>query len=116
MIISPSNLVAVLKIVADLWTREKQNQIALGILKRGELLYEKFVGFAESMEAIGENLHKTQSSFDKATGQLKSGHGNLMGQAIKLKELGLKSDKEIPLQMHPTDSDEDLPLRLAAKK
>jgi len=115
LIISPSNLIAVLKIVADLWTRERQNKTALDILKRGELLYEKFVDFSESMQYIGDQLEKTQAVYDKAIGQLKTGKGNLMGQAIKLRKLGLESKKDIPSEMIPAESTEDLPLRLAAK-
>ncbi|MEO5905427.1 MAG: DNA recombination protein RmuC, partial [Saprospiraceae bacterium] len=45
MMISPNNLIAVLKIVSDLWKREFQNRNALEIAKQGKSLYEKFVGF-----------------------------------------------------------------------
>lgn len=103
LLISPTNLIAALKLVTDLWKREMQTKNAMEIVKRGELLYEKFVGFIESMEDVGKHITRTQNAYDNAIGQLKNGNGNLIGQAIKLKGLGLKSSKEIPPTLVPVD-------------
>ena len=96
VLISPTNLIASLKIIVDLWKREYQNQNAVEIAKRGESLYNKFVGFVENMTKIGENLEKTDRAYNSALNQLKSGRGNLIGQAEKLKKLGISSDKTLP--------------------
>src|SRR5207302_6615704 len=96
LLISPTNLIACLKLISDLWNREKQSKNAMDIVKRGELLYEKFVTFVTSLEEVGKNLGKTQTSYNSAIDQLKNGRGNLVGQAIQLKSLGLKSTKKIP--------------------
>ncbi|MEV9253415.1 DNA recombination protein RmuC, partial [Klebsiella pneumoniae] len=39
LLISPTNLIACLKLMADLWKREMQSKNAMEIVKRGELLY-----------------------------------------------------------------------------
>ena len=96
VLISPTNLIASLKIIVDLWKREYQNQNAIEIAKRGDSLYNKFVGFVENMTKIGENLEKTDKAYNSALNQLKSGRGNLIGQAEKLKNLGVGSDKTLP--------------------
>jgi DNA recombination protein RmuC len=109
LLISPTNLIACLKLINDLWKRESQSRNAQEIVKRGERLYEKFVGFAESMEEIGKGLDKTQTAFSNAVKQLNSGTGNLVRQAEQLKELGLKSSKQLPkavLPLHDDDADE----------
>jgi DNA recombination protein RmuC len=85
-----------LKLIVDLWKRELQSKNAQDIVRRGEIMYEKFVGFVESLEDIGKGISKTQNAYDTALNQLNRGHGNLVGQAQKLKDLGLKSIKEIP--------------------
>lgn len=103
LLISPTNLIACLKLMADLWKREMQSKNAMEIVKRGELLYEKFVTFASTLEDIGKHINKTQQSYTAAIGQLNSGSGHLVGQALKLKNLGLKSSKEIPATLLPTD-------------
>jgi DNA recombination protein RmuC len=106
LLISPTNLIACLKLMADLWKRELQSKNALEIVKRGELLYEKFVAFASSLEDIGKHISKTQTAYTNAIGQLNSGSGHLVGQALKLKNLGLKSSREIPVSLLPMDFEE----------
>jgi DNA recombination protein RmuC len=96
LLISPTNLIACLKLMADLWKRELQSKNAMEIVKRGELMFEKFVSFAVTMEDLGRHITRTQSSYATALGQLNSGTGNLISQAQKLKGLGLKSSKEMP--------------------
>jgi DNA recombination protein RmuC len=95
LLISPTNLIACLKLISDLWRREWQNKNAQQIVATGEALYEKFVGFTQTFEDIGKSLKASQEKYDKAVGQLKDGRGNLVNQANKLKKLGLKSSKKI---------------------
>ena len=106
LLISPTNLIACLKLISDLWRREWQNKNAKQIVSAGEALYEKFVGFTQSFEEIGKNIKASQDKYDKALGQLKDGKGNLVNQAIKLKNLGLKSDKKVSVNLL-SSSDED---------
>ena len=106
LLISPTNLIACLKLIADLWKREMQSKNAQEIVKRGELLYEKFVSFADSIEEIGRHINKTQAVYNTAVSQLRTGAGNLVGQAMKLKSLGLKSNKEVSAGMQPMDMEE----------
>lgn len=107
MLISPNNLIAILKIVSDLWKREFQNRNALEIAKQGKSLYEKFVVFVDSLEDIGKHLTRSQDSYHKAISQLKDGRGNLIVQANKLKKLGIKSVKEIPPALLPSELYDD---------
>ena len=96
LIINPTNLIASLRVVADLWKREAQSQNAQDIANRGALLYDKFAGFVETLEDIGDSLEKTQKAYDKAYSQLSEGRGNLLRQAEMLKELGVKPQKVLP--------------------
>lgn len=96
LLISPTNLIASLKVVADLWKREYQSRNAIEIAKRGAALYDKFAGFVETLQDVGRNIERSQKSYDKAFSQLKEGNGNLIRQAEMLKELGVKAQKELP--------------------
>jgi len=107
LLVSPTNLIACLKLISDLWKREWQNKNAMEIVKKGEALYEKFVGFTKTFEEIGNSIKASQEKYDKALGQLKDGKGNLVNQAIQLKNLGLKSDKRISVGLLPGGEDED---------
>jgi len=99
ILISPTNLIAALKLIADLWKREYQNRNALEIAERGAALYDKFVGFVDNLQNIGIHIEKTQKSYESAMSQLKDGRGNLIGQAEKLRTLGVKAKKRLPPSM-----------------
>ena len=107
LLVSPTNLIACLKLISDLWKREWQNKNAMEIVRKGEALYEKFIGFTKTFEEIGSSIKASQERYDKALGQLKDGRGNLINQAIQLKELGLKSDKKVSSILLPANFDDD---------
>lgn len=105
LLLSPTNLIAALRLIHNLWQREYQNRHALEIAERGGQLYDKFVGFIESMTAVGDNLQKSQRNYDQAMNQLATGRGNLVTQTQKLKDLGAKAKKSLPESM--LDSDDE---------
>jgi DNA recombination protein RmuC len=106
ILVSPTNLIACLKLISDLWKREWQNKNAMEIARRGKALYEKFIGFTETFEEIGKSINESQKKYDKALGQLKEGRGNLINQAIQLNDLGLKSDKKVSSNILPSVFDD----------
>ena len=107
LLVSPSTLLFVVRTVAHLWRQEQQNRNAQEIAKRGGDLYDKLAGFAEDMQKLGERLNQARDSYDKALGKLSSGRGNLLGQAIKLKELGIKPSKSLPHTLAEWAQDEE---------
>ncbi len=93
LLIGPTNIIAALRIIADMWERDKQSKNAEEIAKRGGYLYEKFVGFIDSLEDVGSHLEKSTKSYEKAISQLSDGRGNLVKQAEDLKKLGIKYNR-----------------------
>lgn len=99
LLISPTNLIAALKLIVDLWKREYQNRNAQEIAERGAALYDKLVNFVESFTTIGDQINRAQTTYDTALGQLSRGRGNLIRQAEKLKDLGVKTKKDLPISL-----------------
>ena len=95
LLLNPTNLITSLKLIVDLWKREYQNQNAIDIAERGAKLYDKFVGFVSNLEGVGDYLHKAQVKYTDAHKQLSTGNDNLVLQATKLKDLGLKPKKKL---------------------
>ncbi|MCK5775995.1 MAG: DNA recombination protein RmuC [Bacteroidales bacterium] len=95
LLMNPTNLITSLKLIVDLWKREYQNQNAIAIAERGAKLYDKFVSFVTNLEGIGTNLEKAQKKYEEAHKQLNTGNDNLVLQATKLKDLGVKNKKEL---------------------
>ncbi|MEX1212477.1 MAG: DNA recombination protein RmuC [Balneolaceae bacterium] len=102
IVVSPTTLLATLATIENVWKQEYQNQNVAEIARRGGLLYDKFVNFAESMIQIGDRLEKTREAYDSSMGQLNQGSGNLIRQVEMLKELGAKASKVMPEKFQET--------------
>ena len=96
LLLSPTNLIAALKLVADLWQRDKQTRHAIDIAEEAGKLYDKFVGFIDDMEKIGKALGTASATYGEAMKKLKNGTGNLIGRVEKLKGMGVKAKKNLP--------------------
>ncbi len=101
VIISPTHLVSVLKLVDQLWQHDKQTKNALRIAEETGKLYDKFVGFTEDMKAIDKTLNSTRTAYDNAMKKLSTGTGNLIKRVSDIKELGAKTSKT--LSLNPSD-------------
>ena len=89
-------LLVTLKTAAMLWKQDRQSKNMQEIVKRGGMLYDKFVAFYDDLTEIGNCLKKTQNSYESAVGKLKDGRGNLLRQVEDLKTLGAKASKSLP--------------------
>ena len=95
VLMSPTNLIAALRLALDLWKREYQEKNIQEIVQRGTALYEKLAGFTETFERIGEMLKAASSAYETALGQLSEGKGNVIRQAEMLKGLGITPKKQL---------------------
>jgi DNA recombination protein RmuC len=95
VIVSPTTLLATLKTVASVWKQERQTKNALEIARQSGALYDKFVGFLSDLEKIDKGLKTSQEAYSGAINKLKTGTGNLIGRAEKIRTLGAKTSKEI---------------------
>jgi DNA recombination protein RmuC len=96
MLVSPSTLLATLRIINNIWRYEDQNKNAMVIAKKAGDLYDKFVGFVEALEDVGHKIGKARDSYETARNRLTDGKGNLVRRTEELRQLGVKSQKELP--------------------
>lgn len=95
IISSPTNLFALLKLVADLWKYDAQDKNTKRIAECGLKLYEQAVAFSSSLESVGAALQKAQAAYDDAHKRLSTGNNNLVRVGLQLKETArLQSKKE----------------------
>ena len=107
VLMSPTNLIAALRMAMDLWKREYQVRNIQEIVRQGTALYDKFVGFTDKFEKVGAEISAAQRVYNEAFGQLSSGKGNLIQRVENLKKLGLSPSKKLAtkylLSTEPTD-------------
>jgi DNA recombination protein RmuC len=96
MLVSPSTLLATLRIINNIWRYEDQNKNALIIAKKAGDLHDKFVGFVDALEDVGQKIGKAHESYKTARDRLSKGKGNLVRRTEELKQLGVKAKKELP--------------------
>jgi DNA recombination protein RmuC len=95
VLVSPTMLLATMKVIAAAWRSEYQNRNAQEIARRGALLYDKFVSFTEDLVKIGDSIDRSKRHYDDAVSKLNAGKGNLISQAKTLESLGVHSRKRI---------------------
>lgn len=102
LIISPTHLISVLRLIEQLWLHDRQTRNAIEIATESGRMYDKFVSFVEDMNKIGKSIAMSQDAFDKAMNKLSEGKGNLISRAQHLKSIGAKATKN--LQDNKTDA------------
>ena len=94
IISSPTNLFALLKMVADMWRRDAQNKNQAEIIEKATKLYEQLVVFSEQLEGVGSALDTAKSRYDEAYKRLHTGNNNIVRLGERLKKLGLPTKKQ----------------------
>ena len=96
IIVSPANMLAILRTIESIWKVEKQNRNTLKIAEEAGLLYDKFVDLLKDMDSLGKHLKGASDSYEKTLQKISSGRGNLIKKTEDIKRLGLKTKKQIP--------------------
>lgn len=114
LIISPTHLMSVIRLVEQVWRHDKQNRNALEIARQAGLMLDKFNGFLADMEKIEKSLGAAGDACRSAFAKLSSGPGNLIGKARSITALGAKAKKALPerfvAEIEPgTDNDAEDP-------
>ena len=94
-IVSPTTLLPSLLIVAQLWRNAAQEQNTLRIFETAEGLLDQIRLVVEAMSKVGEQLGRTQESYDTAMKRLHTGRGKLIKKATDFEELGVEAKKAL---------------------
>lgn len=108
VIVSPTTLLATLRVIDSLWKQERQSQNAREIAERAGWLYDKFVLFIQDLDEVGNRLQQLDKAYGAARNKLTDGRGNLVSRSEQLKLLGARASKNLPadlLEKAMTDED-----------
>lgn len=96
LITTPTTLLTSLNIVRQLWRFEDQNKHTAKLADTASGVYNQLRLFLESMDKLGDQLDKAQTTYKKARDQLASGKGNLVKRVAEFEQLGIAVKKEMP--------------------
>ncbi|WP_277962092.1 DNA recombination protein RmuC [Pseudomonas sp. RIT-To-2] len=99
VIVSPTTLLATLRVIDSLWKQERQSQNAREIAERAGWLYDKFVLFIQDLDEVGNRLQQLDKAYSAARNKLTDGRGNLVSRTEQLKLLGARASKSLPADL-----------------
>lgn len=99
VIVSPTTLLATLRVIDSLWKQERQGQNAREIAERAGWLYDKFVLFIQDLDELGSRLQQVDKAYSAARNKLCEGRGNLISRSEQLKLLGARASKSLPADL-----------------
>nr|WP_314491106.1 DNA recombination protein RmuC [uncultured Pseudomonas sp.] len=99
VIVSPTTLLATLRVIDSLWKQERQSQNAREIAERAGWLYDKFVLFIQDLDELGNRLQQVDKAYAAARNKLCEGRGNLISRSEQLKLLGARASKSLPADL-----------------
>ena len=96
LIINPTNLMVVLRLVFLTWQNTRQEQNNRDILQAAAKIYEKYATFAEGYVTLGNQLRTLSGTYEEGAKRLMEGRGNLSKQLQDLLKYGVTATKQIP--------------------
>lgn len=102
ILISPTNILAALRLIADLWRQDERYKNVATISDLGTKLLDKLHGFLDSFEKISTRLESTQKAYDAAKTTL-TGKGGMVSLGERMKKLGVSTKLDTPNALIPQD-------------
>jgi len=94
LIVGPSTLLAILKVIREAWTTKNMSDNAQEVQNHARTLYEKFCVFLSKMEGLESKFNSLNTGFQDVFTTIK-GRGGLIGQFENFKQLGINPSKQI---------------------
>ena len=116
LLVGPTTLLFVIRIVDNLWQQELQARSVQDVMNRGAELYDKFVNFVADLEAVGKSLRSADDSYGRAMKKLSEGRGNLIRQVELLRGLGVRTGKQLPRNLLDAAGEDEPSLAIAASE
>ena len=96
---SPNTLMALLRVVERLWTRDKIQREAGEIAKVGGLVLDSLQNFLADFDSVGKQLDQARTAFNAARGKLTESNQALIPRARRLHQLGAKGKKALSAEL-----------------
>lgn len=95
IIVSPTHLVSVVKLVEQMWRQDKQNRNAVEIADLGARMLDKLANFIADLNKIKNSLDSARRSYDSAMVRLE-GRGGIRSIAEDMRDKGIKGARDLP--------------------
>lgn len=101
---SPNTLMALLRVVDRLWSRDKSQRQAMQIAEAGNRLLDALNSFVIDLKAVGKKIEDSGDAYARAFNRLESPQG-VLPRGRRLVELGARSKKTLADELKDEASD-----------
>ncbi|WGK69286.1 DNA recombination protein RmuC [Candidatus Haliotispira prima] len=99
VLVSPTLLLVVLRIIEQLWRYEKQRRNVADVYVQAGKVFDKLALFCDDMKKVEQQVNTLHKSVDHAMQRLSGGRQSLLRQVQKLQDLGADTVRELPDSM-----------------
>lgn len=92
---SPTHLMAILHLTAQLWREDSQSKNAAEIARVAGLLYDKVSAFVNDMKNVEKSISAADAAYKNAYSKLVNGNQSVISRAERLRNLGAKVQRRI---------------------
>ena len=113
VIVGTPSLLVTIRLVNQLMAQQKQQESVNKIVQAGTNLYETFAKFCEELMDLKKRFEGLNTQFTKTVNRFQRGNKNtpsLFSQVEALKQCGLLTSKEIPVELLEKEDDEKVEL------
>lgn len=104
IIVSPTHLVSVVKLVELMWRQDKQNRNAIEIARLGSQILDKLANFIGDMHKLSNSLDTARRAYDSAMTRLE-GRGGIRSLSENMRDKGIKGARDLPPRTNQEDAD-----------
>ena len=97
VLVSPSLLFVVLRIIEQLWRYEKQRHNVAEVYTQAGKIFDKLSLFCNDINKVEQQVATLYKSIEQAVNRLSGGRQSLLRQVQKLQDLGADTTKELPI-------------------
>ena len=109
---SPNTLMALLRVIERLWTRDKIQREAVDIAKSGGLVLDALMNFLAEFDRVGQGLAHASEAFTTARQRLSESSKAVIPRARRLAALGVQGKKPLRDELKPDRFDPEDPATL----
>jgi DNA recombination protein RmuC len=103
---SPNTLMALLRVIERLWTRDKLQRRASEMSELGGKVLDSLTRFLEEFDSVGARLGNAQEAFERARTSLVNSNQAVIPRARRLASLGARGKRALPTELQPDLVDE----------
>ncbi len=100
IIVSPTHLVSVVRLVEMMWRQDKQNRNAVEIADLGSKMLDKLSNFLNDMAKVSAGLDSARKAYDAAMTKLE-GRGGIRSIGENMRDKGVKASRDLPPRQTP---------------